>query len=71
MTVLPKAIDERFLDHRRRASSVGGIVGGVLATLLWAYHWYFDHRFSWDLFAVALAIVGVKMALMAWYTLRD
>jgi hypothetical protein len=71
MNVLPKAIDERFLDHRRRAASAGGIVGGVVAILLCGYRWYFEHHFSWDLVIVAVTIVGVKMAVMAWYTLRD
>ena len=36
-------IDERFLEHRRRSTSVAVIVGGVLAALLWAYRYYFNH----------------------------
>ena len=64
-------IDERFLEHRRRSTSAAGIIGGVTATLLWMYRFYFDHVFSWDLLAIALTIVGVKMSLMAWYYLTD
>ncbi len=64
-------VDERFLTHRLRSTSGAGIVGGVTATCLFAYHYYVDHFWSWDLLAVALTIVGVKLALMAWYRLTD
>jgi hypothetical protein len=68
---LGRAIDERFFTHRLRSTSTAGIVGGILATLLFAYHFYIDHVWSWDLFTVAIAIVGVKMSLMLWYYLTD
>jgi len=64
-------IDERFFDRRRRSTSAAGVIGGVSATLLWGYRYFFDHVFSWDLLAIALVIVGVKMSLMAWYYLTD
>jgi hypothetical protein len=69
--VLGVAIDERFLNRRLRASSLGGITGAVLAVLLFWYRFYHDHVWSWDLFAVALTIVGIKMVVMAWYFLTD
>lgn len=58
---LGAAIDERFLTHRLRSTSAAGIAGGVVSTLLWAYRFYFSHVWSWDLLAVSLTIVGVKM----------
>lgn len=64
-------IDERFLNHRLRSTSLAGIVGGVAASLLFAYRFYFNHVWSWDLLAIALTIVGVKMAMMLWYVLTD
>jgi hypothetical protein len=64
-------IDERFFDRRRRSTSAAGVIGGICATLLWMYRYLFDHVFSWDLLAIALVIVGVKMSLMAWYYLTD
>ena len=64
-------IDERFLTHRLRSTSTAGIVGGVLAIGLWFYRYVVDHRWSWDLFAVACTIAGVKIALMIWYRLTD
>lgn len=71
MSQLSKVVDERFLEHRRRSTSTAGIVGGVLAILLFAYRFYFDHRWSWDLFAVGVTIVGVKLAMMTFYYLTD
>jgi protein-S-isoprenylcysteine O-methyltransferase Ste14 len=71
LPIVGQTVDERFLSHRLRASSLGGIAGGVLAILLWYYHFYHDHVWSWDLFAVALTIVGVKLGVMGWYFLTD
>jgi hypothetical protein len=65
-----KFVDERFLEHRRRASSIAGITTGVLAVCLWYYRFAFDHVWSWDLFAVALTFVVLKMSLFAWYRLN-
>jgi hypothetical protein len=63
--------DERFLTHRLRSSATMGIVGGVLATLLWFYHYAFHHRWSWDLLAVAVTMAAVKQGLMLWYRFTD
>ena len=71
MTILPKAIDERFLTHRRQSTSVAGITAGVLSLSLFLYRHYADHFWSWDLLAVGVTFVAVKFALMAWYYLTD
>jgi hypothetical protein len=68
--LIGRAFDERFLNHRLRSTSIGGVAGGVLATLLFAYHYCIDHYWSWELLAVALTIVAVKWALMAWQLWR-
>jgi hypothetical protein len=68
---LPRAVDERFLEHRRRSSSTAGIAGGVVAILLFEWRYLVNHRFSGDLLAVALTFVLVKMSLFAWYRFRD
>lgn len=64
-------VDERFLQHRLRSTSLAGIVGGLLAICLFAYHFYVDHIWSWDLFAVAMTIVVVKLTVLTWYRLTD
>lgn len=63
--------DERFLVHRLRSTSLAGVVGGVLAVGLFAYHYYGHGVWSWDLFAVAATMAGVKLTAMLWYRLRD
>lgn len=69
--ILGTAIDERFLTHRLKSTSIAGIVGGVLAILLFAWHYYVDHFWSWDLFAVGVSIAAVKVALMVWFRWTD
>lgn len=65
--IVGKLVDERFLNHRLRATSLAGIIGGITAICLFAYRFYFTHVWSWDLFTVAITIVGVKLAVMIWY----
>jgi hypothetical protein len=67
MRFLRSILDERFFEYRRRSTSIAGVVGGVLALCLFAYRYYHDHLWSWDLFAVGFTFVGVKLAVMAWH----
>lgn len=69
--ILNKFVDERFLDHRRRSSAVAGITGALLAIGLFEYRFFHDHFWSWDLFAVAVTIVSLKLMLFAWYRFND
>lgn len=71
MSFLGTLLDERFRDHRRRSTSVAGVITGLVALGLFAYRFYFQHEWSWDLFTVALAYIVVKLALMLWYVLTD
>ena len=64
-------IDERFLMHRLRSTSMGGVMGGTVAVLLFAFHYYHDHVWNWELLAVALTMIVVKWSLFLWYRLRD
>ncbi len=64
-------IDERFFDHRRRSTSVAGVASGLVAAGLFAWRFYVDHVWSWDLFATAVTFVAIKLALMTWYVLTD
>ncbi len=71
LPIFGRLVDERFLMHRLRSTSTAGIAGGVVAIGLWTWRYYFDHVWSWDLFAVAMTVVGLKLALMTWYFLSD
>jgi hypothetical protein len=69
--IVGKLVDERFLNHRLRATSLGGIIGGITAICLFGYRFYVTHVWSWDLFTVVMTIVGVKLAVMIWYRVTD
>jgi hypothetical protein len=67
MRFLGKLVDERFLEHRRRSTSVAGVAGGIVAIGLFEYRLLFDHVWSWDLLAVGIVVAVVKLTLMIWY----
>jgi hypothetical protein len=69
--ILGRVIDERFLNHRLRSTSLAGIIGCIVAVVLFEYRYFVNHIWSWDLFAVALTIVAVKLTVMAWYLITD
>ena len=71
LPIVGRAVDERFLNHRLRASSYAGIAGGVVAILLFSYRFYVNHLWSWDLFIVIATILGVKLAVMGWSLLKQ
>jgi hypothetical protein len=59
--------DERFLTHRLRATSLAGMTGVTIAAGIWFYRFVFEHRWSWDVFAIAVAMGVVKQGLMLYY----
>jgi hypothetical protein len=64
-------VDERFLMHRLRSTSIAGIAGAALAGVLFLYRMYIDNIREWDLFAVLAFVVIVKLAMMAYYYWKD
>ncbi len=71
MKIFGKVVDERFLMHRQRSTSIAGVAGGVLAIGLFEYRYFVDHVWRWDLLAVGVTMVVVKMGLMAWFYWTD
>ncbi len=71
MSLLSRLVDERFLAHRQRATSIGGTAAAVLAICLFAWRFYVDSIWSWDLLAVGLTAVVVKIVVMIWSGLKD
>ena len=71
MSFLRTMLDERFFTHRRRSTSAAGIVAAELATLLFLYRHYVNGVWNWDLLAISVAFVAVKLGLMTWYYLTD
>jgi hypothetical protein len=71
MPILGKFVDERFLEHRRRSTSLAGIVGCLVAVALFEYRLFVNHTVSWDLLAVVSTMALVKVAMMIWYRIKD
>ncbi len=71
MNILAHIFDERFLAHRQRSTSMAGIIGGGASILLFEYRFYVNHIANWDLLAIGITFVVVKMTLMVWYALHD
>ena len=67
MNVLGRQIDERFLAHRLRSTSIASMAGGGLAMGLFIYHEWVHHVWNWELFAIGLTMAVVKQGLMLWY----
>ena len=71
MAILNRLADERFWVHRQRSTSIAGIVSAVTSICLFYYRYLHDHVVSWDLLAVGLLFVVVKLGLMVYYALTD
>ena len=69
--ILRAFVDERFLDHRRRASSIAGFATLIVAVVLFEYRLLHDQVVSWDLLAVILTFAVLKLSLFAWYRFND
>lgn len=63
-------IDERFLTHRLRSTSIGGLSAVLVAAVFFFYN-LSHHVIRWDLFAIVATAAVVKMGVMVWYRLRD
>jgi hypothetical protein len=68
--VLGWTIDERFLNHRLRSTSIGGLAAVVVAAALFFYNLSL-HVIRWDLFAIVATAAVVKMSVLVWYRLND
>jgi hypothetical protein len=69
--VLNKFVDERFLEHRRRSSSLAGFATLLVSGALFEYRIFINHILSWDLLAVILTFGLVKISLFSWYRFND
>lgn len=71
MSLLSRVVDERFLEHRRRSTSTAGVIVAASSILVFSYRFYVRHWWSWDLLAVGVGFVVIKLALMTFYYLTD
>ena len=71
MSFLRRRLDERFWEHRRRSTSIAGVSCAASALLLFEYYLLFGAGPRWDLFAVGLVFVVVKIGLMVRFSLSN
>jgi hypothetical protein len=71
MSFFRRLLDERFWEHRRRSTSIAGMSCAAVALLLFEYHLLVGEGPRWDLFAVGLVFVVVKIGLMLRYSLSN
>jgi hypothetical protein len=69
--IIGTVVDERFLAHRQRSTSLAGFAGALVAIGWFWYRLFSTGIWRWDLLSVAIAMVVVKWALMLWYYLTD
>jgi len=69
--ILGKLVDERFLNHRRRAQRAGGLAGFIVADVLFGYRYFVNHTWSSDLLAIVLTVAVVYFVLIAWYLFTE
>ena len=70
MGFMGRFVDERFLMHRLRSSSLAGMAGALVAAGLFLYRLYIDHLIEWDVFAVLAVIALIKISMMIYYRFR-
>jgi hypothetical protein len=63
-------VDERFMEHRRRSTSLAGIIAALVAIGIFEYRLLHDHIWSWDVLSIALTFAVIKMSMMVWYRFK-
>ena len=64
-------VDERFLMHRQRSTSIGGLAGALVAAAFYFYDLIGRHVMRWDLLTVIATMAIVKLSVLAWYRFHD
>jgi hypothetical protein len=64
-------IDERFLHHRLKSSSLAAFVGAAAIGGWSLYLIYGRHEIRWDLLAILGLMAGVKVGAMIYFRLAD
>ncbi len=69
--LLGVTVDERFLAHRWRSTSYGGMAGALMAFGFFEYRIFRHHFWDWEAFSIIGAMVVVKLTFMIWYHFTD
>jgi hypothetical protein len=68
--ILGLTVDERFLTHRLRSTSIGGLSAVLVAAAMF-FNDLFHHVIRWDLFAIIATAAVVKISVLTWYRMTD
>jgi hypothetical protein len=71
VSILHRLLDERFFTHRQRSTSHAGVAAAVLAVVLFEFRYYVQGVLNWDLLAIGITFVVIKLSLMTFYYLTD
>lgn len=71
LPIIGWTVDERFLVHRLRSTSIGGVAGALVAAGFFFYQFLGQHVIRWDLFAIIATMAVVKISILIWYRLTD
>lgn len=66
-----KILDERYFQHRYKATSHAGVVMAVLMGGVFLYSQLHDQIFRWDLVAIMVAGAITKLIAMVYYRRTD
>jgi hypothetical protein len=64
-------IDERFLQHRFKATSHAAVVGALVAAGWHFWEFVVHDVFRWDLASVLIAMLVTKLGAVLYYRLRE
>lgn len=64
-------IDERFLMHRLRSTSIAGNASVIVTAGFFFHSIWAKNVIRWDLFAIIATAAIVKLAVLIWYRFTD
>jgi len=64
-------MDERYLIHRLRSTSLAGVIGAVSIGVWIMFQLITKNIIRWDLFIILLIMAVVKISTMIYYKLTN
>jgi hypothetical protein len=64
-------IDERYLMHRLKSTSLAGVAGALLMGGWFLYQHYAKDVTRWDLLVILMAMAAIKLGALLYYRFRD
>jgi len=73
MTSFPgrHGVDERFLFHRYKSTSMAGVAAAFLMGGWFMYELFANDTYRWDYLVILTVMAVVKWVFMIWYRTRE